>query len=47
MLRPGGLFLTNYAVAPSSTMEALPALTTRVFFDQQQNGDTVFVYRRR
>jgi len=47
MLRPGGLFLSNYAVAPSSTMEALPALTTRVFFDKQQNGDTVFVYRRR
>ena len=46
MLRPGGLFLSNYAVAPSSTMEALPALTTRVFFDKQQNGDTVFVYRR-
>jgi SAM-dependent methyltransferase len=47
MLRPGGLFLSNYAVVPSATMEALPALTTRVFFDKQQNGDTVFVYRRR
>ena len=47
MLRPGGLFLTNYAVAPSAQMEALPQLTTRVFFDNQGNGDSVFCYRRR
>ena len=47
MLRQGGLFLTNYAVAPSAQMEALPHLTTRVFFDHQGNGDSVFCYRRR
>jgi SAM-dependent methyltransferase len=47
MLRPGGLLLTNYAVAPSAEMEALPQLTTRVFFDRQGNGDSVFCYRRR
>jgi hypothetical protein len=47
MLRPGGLFLTNYAVAPSAQMEALPELTTRVFFDKEGNGDSVFCYRRR
>lgn len=47
MLRPGGLFLTNYAVAPSAAMEPLPQLTTRVFFDNQGNGDSVFCYRRR
>jgi SAM-dependent methyltransferase len=47
MLRPGGLFLTNYAVAPSAQMEALPQLTTRVFFDTRGNGDSVFSYRRR
>ena len=33
MLRPGGYFLTNYAVAPSAAMEAVPGLTTPVFFD--------------
>ena len=47
MLRPGGIFLTNYAIAPSASMEALPALTTAVFFDRQGNGDSVFCYRRR
>ena len=47
MLRPGGIFLTNYEIAPSARMEALPQLTTRVFFDTQGNGDSVFVYRRR
>ncbi len=47
MLRPGGYFLTNYAVAPSATMEAAPGLTTPVFFDRQGNGDTIYFYRRR
>ena len=47
MLRPGGYFLTNYAVAPSASMEALPGLTTPVFFDRQGNGDTIYCYRRR
>jgi hypothetical protein len=47
MLRPGGIFLTNYAVAPSAAMEAVPALTTPVFFDNQGNGDTIYCYRRR
>jgi len=47
MLRPGGLFLTNYAVTPLPSMEAAPGLTTSVFFDKQQNGDTIYVYRRR
>ena len=47
MLRPGGIFLTNYELAPSAQMEALPQLTTRVFFDDQGNGDSVFAYRRR
>jgi SAM-dependent methyltransferase len=47
MLKPGGLFLTNYAIAPSAQMEALPRLTTRVFFDAEGNGDSVYCYRRR
>lgn len=48
MLKPGGLFLTNYAVAPSATLERLDALTTRVFFDKgRTEGDSLFWYRRR
>jgi chemotaxis methyl-accepting protein methylase len=47
MLKPGGLFLTNYAVAASPSMEPLPAQTTTVYFDKQQNGDTIYCYRRR
>jgi SAM-dependent methyltransferase len=47
MLRPGGYFLTNYAVASSASMQAVPELTTRVFFDRQNNGDTVYCYERR
>lgn len=47
MLRPGGYFLTNYAVAPSALLEAMPDLTTAVYFDRQNNGDTIFCYRRR
>lgn len=47
MLRPGGLFLTNYAVTPSAQMDALPEQTTAVFFDGQGNGDSIFFYRRR
>ena len=46
MLRPGGYFLTNYSVAPSASLEAVPGLTTAVFFDRQNNGDAVYVYRR-
>jgi hypothetical protein len=47
MLRPGGIFLTNYAVAAPAQMEALPPLTTPVFFDAKGNGDTIYCYRRR
>jgi SAM-dependent methyltransferase len=47
MLRPGGLFLTNYAVAPAAPFDPAAFLTTTVYFDRQQNGDTLFWYRRR
>jgi hypothetical protein len=48
MLRPGGFFLTNYAVAPPPPMEPTAAEGTVVFFDRQrQNGDTLFSYRRK
>jgi SAM-dependent methyltransferase len=47
MLKPGGLFLTNYAVTPMAPMDATASQTTAVFFDRQQNGDTVFAYRKR
>jgi hypothetical protein len=48
MLRPGGVFLTNYAVAPPPPMEPTASQVTAVFFDrQQQNGDTLFSYQRK
>ena len=47
MLRPGGFFLTNYAVSPSAPMESTASLVTSVEFDRQHNGDTLFWYRRR
>jgi hypothetical protein len=47
MLRPGGFFLTNYAVAPAAPFDSDAGLVTTVYFDRQQNGDTLFWYRRR
>ena len=47
MLKPGGFFLTNYAVTPRPPMETTASGTTAVFFDTQQNGDTVFAYKKR
>jgi SAM-dependent methyltransferase len=46
MLRPGGFFVTNYAVSPGPEFDP-SAIVTPVFFDKQQNGDTMFCYRRR
>jgi hypothetical protein len=48
MLRPGGLFLTNYAVPALPPMESSASLVTPVFFDRaERNGDTIFCYRKR
>lgn len=47
MLRPGGFFLTNYAVSPTAPMETSASLVTSVDFDRQHNGDTLFWYQRR
>jgi SAM-dependent methyltransferase len=47
MLRPGGFFVTNYAVSPLPPLKSPPGLATSVFFDRQQNGDTLFCYQRR
>ena len=46
MLRPGGYFVTNYAVQPRPPFEPAARLTTRVFWDRQGNGDTLLAYRR-
>jgi 2-polyprenyl-3-methyl-5-hydroxy-6-metoxy-1,4-benzoquinol methylase len=46
MLRPGGVFLTNYVVHPRSPMESPASVATRVFWDRQRKGDTLFAYRR-
>ncbi len=45
MLRPGGVFLANYKVAPSAQMALSGSLTTPL--DSQRSGDTIFVYLRR
>jgi len=45
MLRPGGMFLTNYQVHPASPLESQAGLVTPVFWDRQKNGDTMFGYR--
>jgi len=47
MLKPGGFFLTNYAVAPLPPMATTASETTAVYFDKQQNGDTIYAYQRR
>ena len=47
MLKPGGFFLTNYAVTPMAPMDTTASQTTAVFFDRQSNGDTIYAYRRR
>jgi hypothetical protein len=47
MLRPGGYFLTNYAVSPMPPFEAHAGMSVSVFWDRQRNGDTVFAYVRR
>jgi hypothetical protein len=46
MLKPGGFFLTNYAVAPSAPLETQASLVTPVYFDRQKNGDTIYAYQR-
>jgi len=47
MLRPGGFFVTNYAITPGPEFEPSAASVTPVYFDRQQNGDTLYCYRRR
>jgi hypothetical protein len=47
MLRPGGFFVTNYAVVPVAPLESAAGIVTPVFFDREQNGDTLFCYKRR
>jgi hypothetical protein len=47
MLRPGGYFLTNYAVSPAAPIESQASLISKVYWDRQQNGDTLFWYQRR
>ena len=35
MLRPGGYFVTNYAVSPVAPLEPSASIVTSVFFDKQ------------
>jgi SAM-dependent methyltransferase len=45
MLKPGGFFLTNYAVTTRPPLEPSASVVTPVFFDREGNGDTVYAYR--
>jgi len=47
MLRPGGYFVTNFAVSPSAPMEPSASLVTKVEHSRQHAGDTLFWYQRR
>jgi SAM-dependent methyltransferase len=47
MLRPGGFLVTNYVVFPTPPIESPASLVTKVEWDEQHNGDTLFWYRRR
>lgn len=47
MLRPGGYFLTNYSMTAAAPFEPSAVLTSSELFDRQQNGDTMYCYRRR
>jgi SAM-dependent methyltransferase len=47
MLKPGGYFLTNYAVSPLPPFEPSASLTVSVEEDRDKHGgDTLFWYRR-
>jgi hypothetical protein len=47
MLKPGGFLVTNYAVAPAASDGACGRPDDDGVFDRQQNGDTIYAYRRR
>ena len=47
MLRPGGFFVTNYAVSPRAPMESSASVVTTVDHTRQHTGDTLFWYARR
>ena len=47
MLRPGGLFITNYKMTPRPPFEPAAVVTENVFWDLQGTGDTLHVYRKR
>ena len=47
MLAPGGILLTNYALAPRPPMAPEAVLVTKSYWDRQHNGDTVLAYRRK
>lgn len=48
MLRPGGVFLTNYKALPAAPLESAASVVTTVYFDRdRKNGDTLFCYQRR
>lgn len=47
MLRPGGFVVTDSAITPGLEFDPSAASVTPVYFDRQQNGATLYCYRRR
>ena len=47
LLRPGGVFVTNYLVHPNPPLEPAAEIVTPVYWDRQHNGDTMLIYKRR
>jgi len=47
LLRPGGVFVTNYLVHPNPPLDPAAAVVTPVYWDRQRNGDTIFIFKRR
>jgi hypothetical protein len=46
MLRPGGYFLSNYAVSPMPPFEPHAGMSVSVFWDRRRGGDMLLAYRR-
>src|SRR5262249_26942928 len=47
MLRPGGGFVPHHLGHPDPPLEPSAHIVTRVYWDRQRNGDTLFIYARR
>jgi SAM-dependent methyltransferase len=47
MLRPGGFFVTNYAMSPSAPMSSAAVFSTTTYWDRERHFDSLFWYQRK